>query len=693
MEIILAKNAGFCFGVKRALSFIERAYNESNSEPLYTLGPLIHNRQVIEKLSRKGIKSINSLDEAERGRLVIRSHGVGPTLKKQAEAKFEVIDATCPFVAKAQKLAAQMAKEGYQVVIFGDKNHPEVIGLTEWAGPEAIVVRDENDARTAPIGNKVALLAQTTQRPEHLKVIENVLKTRVKELVVLDTICSATRERQDAAKALAEEVDVMIVIGGKHSANTNKLVSICRGTKTPTYHIEEALELQPHWFKNADKVGVTAGASTPDWIIEEVLQRMAEFVQEEVKLTSQNEPDGTVEKEAQAQSSEGALEADFSTEVKEIRKGDILEGTVVQITENEVMVDIGGKSEGIVPLAELSIRKNITDPSEIVNVGDKISVMVLKVENEEGHPVLSKKRADRQLAWEKLEKALEEKTEIKAPVIEVVKGGVLVDVGIIGFVPASLLERGYVENLDDYLGKNLRLRVIELDREKNKVVLSQKAILDEEFERQRQATWKKLKVGDVVKGVVRRITDFGAFVDLGAVDGLLHVSEIAYGRVNHASDVLREGQEIEVKILDMDPEKGRISLSRKALLPDPWENAATKYPVGAVFTGKVLRIAPFGAFIELEPGVEGLVHISQLAQHHVEKVEDVVSIGDVVKVKVLSVDEEAKKISLSIKQAEEAKKEEASKKIAKPYQTSEPSGLTLGDVFGELFEEKGYGHK
>ncbi|MBC7324734.1 MAG: 30S ribosomal protein S1, partial [Moorella sp. (in: Bacteria)] len=370
----------------------------------------------------------------------------------------------------------------------------------------------------------------------------------------------------------------------------------------------------------------------------------------------------------------------------ELRRGSIVAGTVVQINENEVLVDVGGKSEGIIPLNELSHR-NISDPREVLAVGDSIQVMVLRPENEEGHPVLSKRRADRRAAWERLEEHLASGAELQGEVIEVVKGGLLVDVGVRGFVPASLVERGYVEDLNAYLGKTLRLRVIELDRSKNKVVLSQKAILEEEFEKQRQATWDSLEVGQIRKGIVRRLTNFGAFVDLGGVDGLLHVSEISWGRVEHPRDALAEGQEIEVKILGIDREEGKVSLGRKQLLPNPWDTAAERYPVGSIVEGKVLRLAPFGAFVEVEPGIEGLVHISQLADRHVEKPEDVVNIGDIIPVKVLGVDQEAQRMSLSLRQAIRDKAKKPTKQAEKQQEKPEESGVKLGDLFGELFEE------
>ncbi|HHX51043.1 MAG TPA: 30S ribosomal protein S1, partial [Clostridia bacterium] len=323
---------------------------------------------------------------------------------------------------------------------------------------------------------------------------------------------------------------------------------------------------------------------------------------------------------------------------------------------------------------------------DLVKVGDKIQVYVLRVENEEGHPILSKKRADRQLAWEILENSLATGEELRAPVIEVVKGGLLVDVGVRGFVPASLVERGYVEDLNQYLGKELRLRVIELDRGKNKAVLSQKAILDEEYELLKQKTWSTLEVDQVLKGIVRRLTNFGAFVDIGGIDGLLHVSELSWGRVEHPRDVLSEGEEIEVKVLGVDREAEKVSLGLKQLLPNPWDTAEERYAVGSIVEGKVLRIAPFGAFVEVEPGIEGLVHISQLADYHVAKTEDVVSVGETIPVKVLSVDQVAHRMSLSLREARGKKEVQETQESTREEENN--SGVKLGDIFGELFEEE-----
>ncbi|MDN5361374.1 MAG: small subunit ribosomal protein ispH, lytB [Moorella sp. (in: firmicutes)] len=730
MEVIVADYAGFCFGVTRAVEKARRA-----PKPVASLGMLIHNPQVVEQLAREGVRPAASLEEVDCDRVLIRSHGTTPETLGQARARgLEIIDATCPYVRRAQRLAQKMAAAGYQVVIVGEAGHPEVQGLLGWAGPGAVVVPDKEAAAALPFHQRRAVLAQTTQPESRLMEVAAALRSNTDTLVVHNTVCQATHQRQEAAVRLARQVDVMVVVGGKESANTRHLAELCRATGTPTYHVERAGELCRQWFINTRRVGVTGGASTPAWIIEEVVVMLTgeekTMVPEEEKepVTAQEpaaagEPLAPAAPEGNAAVSEpengagvpaaGAenAAADWAQEAPEVapeeagtpeeqrsemqqitarmpelRRGSVVRGTVIQVNENEVMVDVGGKSEGIIPLNELSHR-NVTDPHEVVAVGDTIEVMVLRPENEEGHPVLSKRRADRRVAWERLEEKLASGEEITGEVIEVVKGGLLIDVGVRGFLPASLVERGYVEDLNAYLGQNLRLRVIELDRSKNKVVLSRKAILEEEYEKQRQATWESLEVGQERMGIVRRLTNFGAFVDLGGVDGLLHVSEISWGRVEHPRDALSEGQEIEVKVLGIDREGGKVSLGRKQLLPNPWDTAAERYPVGTVVEGKVLRLAPFGAFVEVEPGIEGLVHISQLADRHVDKPEDVVSVGETIPVKVLGVDQEAQRMSLSLRQAAREKARKQPRPAEKAAEPQNDSGVKLGDLFGELFEE------
>lgn len=659
----MAKEAGFCFGVKRALDL---AYKNINTDT-YSFGPLIHNPQVVADLETQGIKSISEIKTLEKGNtLIIRSHGVGPQIFKKAKQKaINIVDGTCPFVKKAQMIAYKLHEDGYKVIIVGNSNHPEVQGIRDWA-KDAYIISSVDDAKLLPEINKAGILSQTTLPEKSYNEIINYLQSKINNLKVHNTICLATHLRQEATSELAPKVDMMVVIGGYDSANTCKLADLCQNLGTPTIHIEQAKELKSNMFEGINKIGVTAGASTPDWIIEEVMLKMVEFSEEKNNEVQEG------------------LAAENVNDVPSIKKGDIITATIVQVDEDQIMVDVGGKSEGIVPKGEISATGDIED----LQLGDKIDVFVIKAENEEGNPILSKRRADRLKAWEAIEAAFENNSEIKGDAVEVVKGGILVNVGVRGFVPASLVERGYVENLEEYIGKELRMRVIELDKSKNKVVLSQKAILDEEFQLKKQETWVNLEVGQVKSGLVRRLTNFGAFVDIGGVDGLLHVSEISWGRVDHPKDVLEENQEINVVILGLDRDNEKVSLGLKQLSQNPWENAATKYQLNSIVTGKVLRIAPFGAFVEVEPGIEGLVHISQISNEHVEKTEDVLSVGDEVEVKVLKVDTDAQRMSLSIKEAKPKVSAPVKKKEEKEeYVTgSNDGGFTIGDLYGDLLK-------
>lgn len=742
MEIRVAPHAGFCPGVRRAIRLVEEELKRGEG-PLYSLGPLVHNAQAVQWLAERGLLSADDPATIKAGRVVIRSHGASPEVFAALAAQgLAVVDATCPLVKRVQERARALAAQGCQVVVVGEKDHPEVLGIVGWAGPDTVVVANAAEAECLPRMHRVGVVAQTTQPVENFRQVVEVLRQKADDLIVEDTICQTTRRRQEAARKLAQEVDVMLVVGGANSANTARLVEICRAAGTPTYRIEEARELDPQWLAKASRVGVTAGASTPDWIIEEVVRRMLEFEERKEQQDSPaeaanaevcqwqepgaegdthkdeelsaaeaqahpgetpapgaelvpgegNEPTEP-EGEAPVKAEEGAAEADGEAVGMEVmvssyglRRGDIVKGTVVQINNGEVLVDVGAKSEGIIPLTELSYRR-VERPEDVVKVGDEIEVFVIRPENEEGHPILSKRRADRKRAWERLEEAFENGSEIQAEAVEVVKGGLLVDVGVRGFVPASLVERSYVEDLNGYVGKTLRLKVIELDRSKNKVVLSQKAVLEEEYQRKRAETWASLAEGQVRKGVVRRLTNFGAFIDLGGVDGLLHVSEISWGRVEHPRDVLKEGQELEVKVLGVDRERERVSLGLKQLQPNPWDTAAERYPVGTVVNGKVLRLASFGAFVEVEPGIEGLVHISQLADRRVEKPEDVVQVGDVIPVKVLAVDQLAQRMSLSLKQAQkDAGRKTVSRNGAETGNNG--GGVTIGELVGNIFEER-----
>jgi (E)-4-hydroxy-3-methyl-but-2-enyl pyrophosphate reductase len=657
LEIIVAEHAGFCFGVEKAIQAAEKA---ARREPVFSLGPLLHNKQETARLKKLGIIEKDEL--MEKGAVLIRTHGVGPQtyelLEKQGS---KIIDVTCPHVKKAQKVAREAAEQGYQVFILGDHQHVEVQGIVAWTENKAIVINSLEELKKIKLKDKVALLAQTTEKETNFNELVAYLQTQPLDLKILPTICSATRIRQKAAVKLAKQVDLMIVIGGRHSSNTKKLKEVCQKYVT-TYQVEQADELQLKWFQNKFKIGVTAGASTPDWIIKEVIEQMEEYkmdVQEENMEESSKQNNVATEEAVLPQTEEttpNSIDLGEQINIQTFRPGDLITGTIVQVASDEALIDIGGKSEGILPVTEFSNTK--VDLCDVLEVGEEITVEVVK-KDEEGNIILSRKRAHFNEIMEHLAQVKKANEIIEAPVIEIVKGGLLVDVGVKGFVPASQVELFFVKDFSEYLQKVLRLRILELEPEKGKVVLSQRIVLAEEREKQKAALLKDIEAGQTRKGVVKRLTNFGAFVDLGGLDGLLHVSELGWQRVDHPSDVVQEGQEIEVYVLSVDRDKEKISLSLKELLPDPWQEAIKKYEVNSIITGKVVRIVSFGAFVELEPGLDGLVHISKISKQRIDTVSDVLEVGQEIQAKIMSIDVERKRISLSIKDAlideEEAK--------------------------------------
>lgn len=650
MEIILASNAGFCFGVRAAINKGEKLIEEGKG-PIATLGPLIHNPQEVSRLESLGIKSYDDIDSVQEKNVLIRTHGVAPSVYQEIEKHgHEYFDCTCPKVKRVQQIAREHAEAGYQVLILGDCKHPEVMAIVGWTNDTAIVFISLDELKSLSLeGKRICLVSQTTEKIERFeKAVEYLESLSLEELVVQNTICTATRDRQSDASELAAKVDLMVVIGGYNSANTCKLVSICQDVGVATKHVETAAELQREWFEGVDKIGLTAGASTPDWIIREVIDKMEELTMEQ------------------------GLEQGYGT-LEPLNLYEVVTGTVVKINSDEVMVDVGGKSEGVIPIKELSFQKD-PDVEEIVKVGDEIQVMVIKMENNEGHMVLSKKRADQEKAMDTLQEKYENGEVIEAKVVSDVKGGVIVDIGARGFVPASHLDTKYVDDIKSFVGNTYRFKIIEFDSnpENRKIILSRRALLEAEEKEAREQLWDKIAEGQILKGRVQRIANFGAFVDLGGVDGLLHISEMGWGRVKQPTDVVNVGDEIEVYVLSADREKGKISLSLKKLISNPWDNAAEQFPVGTVLTGKVVRIAPFGAFVALADGVDGLVHISQISWEHIDKVEDALAIGQEVQVKVLEVDEDRKRISLSIKDLKERPVVEKPAAPAKPKKQAKP---------------------
>ena len=637
MEIITAKSAGFCFGVNRA---IEACYNEiEKGGRIVTYGPLIHNKNVNKDLENKGVKSVDTLDGCEGATVIIRSHGVGKAVHDELERRnIHYVDGTCPFVKKIHNIVRKKRDEGYEIIIIGDGKHPEVIGINGWCDNSAITVDNVDDAQKLILDDekKYAVVVQTTFRESKYYDILKILKEKSKKITEENTICSATEERQTEAVKISQNVDKMLVIGDKGSSNTQKLYEICRKNCRNTYYIETIEDLVLNNCKFNDKIGITAGASTPPAIIKEVITTMSEM--DGVKNTMEGE--------------ELTFEQMLNDSFVTLHTGDVVKGTVISTAGEEVSVNLGYKSDGIIPRGEFSSDASVV-PSKVVQPGDEIEVFVVRVNDGDGNVLLSKKKVESQKGMEEIEKAFEEKATVTGKVVKIVKGGLIaVANGIQVFIPSSQVAGRFVEDLSVYDGTELTFNIIELDRAKHRIIGGRKALLAKEAEEKKAAVFATLEAGKKVTGTVSRITDFGAFVDLGGVDGLIHISEMSWGRISNPKEVLSEGDTVEVVVLDVDKEKSKISLSLKDVTPNPWTMAAEKYVVGSVVEGKVVRMVPFGAFIELEPGVDGLVHISQIANKRVEKPEDELKIGETIKVKVIDVNAEQKKISLSKKEAE-----------------------------------------
>ena len=604
--------------------------------PAYSLGPLIHNSVAVEALEAQGVRVAQTVSDIPAGaRAIIRSHGVSREVLNALEARAETIDATCPYVASIHRMVAEAAEAGIPVLVCGQREHPEVVGTMGWAGENARVVSSEDEARALPRMERALVVAQTTLGAARYRAIARAIEARVDAPDVRMTVCAATEKRQEEAARLAGECDVMIVVGDPASANSRALYEIAKAHCARTHFIREAGELGSLPMMIEDRIGITAGASTPDCTFKEVVARMNDI---ENKVNTVEAPQEAVETPA-----ESDFASEFEKTMVQIRPGQTITGKVVQITDDEVCVNIGYKADGLVKKSDLCD----TD----VKIDDEIEVEVVKVNDGEGNVLLSQKNIINRKNWDEIVAKSEAGEYVDGVGKEAVKGGLLADVnGIRTFIPASQLSNHSVEHIDEFVGKEMKLKVIELDRAKKRIVASRKAVLAEEEAARRKAIWDKLEVGSIVQGTVRRIADFGAFVDIGGVDGLVHVTDLSWGRVRHPSDVVKVGDVINVKILNVDPEKERVSLSLKQTRPRPWTVAAEKYPVGSVVEGKVVRITTFGAFVELEPGLDGLVHISQCALTRIEKVEDALHVGDVVRVKVLDVNTEAKRISLSVRQ-------------------------------------------
>lgn len=626
-KIILDKNAGFCFGVKRACDTAFAVAKESK-EMICSYGPLIHNEEVIKCLEMKGVVTMESIEALKpEGKTIIRSHGVGEDVYKLLKEKsIEIIDCTCPYVTKIHRIVKEYSEKGYTILIAGDPDHPEVQGILGWCNGNGYGVNEQKTVDNIPVYDKICLVSQTTLTEKMWESVKRAVQARFLNPVIINTICSATSDRQCSAAALAKISDLMIVVGSRNSSNTNKLFQICSENCT-TILVAGKGELNPGILKDKNSIGVTAGASTPDWIIEEVILEMEENVKEII--------------EDQA----SLMEAYMRT----LHTGEIVTGSVLQVAEDAVMVNIGYKADGVIKREEFSWDTSL-DLRTLVKVGDDIEVSVLSINDGDGNVVLSKKAVDAEKNWHKIEDAFNNKVAVDGTIRQVVKGGVVADVyGIRAFVPASHLDLRFTEDLTKFVNMEFKGYIVEFVREKKKVVVSRKEFLKEERSVVEAKVWDTISEGQKITGEVKRLADFGAFVDIGGIDGLVHISELSWSRIKHPSEALKVGDKIDVVVLSMDKEKKKVSLGYKSLIPAPWTQIAEKFNVDDIIDVKVLRMTDFGAFVEIIPGVDGLVHVSQIANRRIGKPSEVLTLGQVVKAKIIEIKTEEKKISLSIR--------------------------------------------
>ena len=774
MEVILAEHAGFCRGVKSAL---ELTINEvAGGKKVSTFGPLVHNQDVADYLAEKNVQVINSLNELAEGVVVVRTHGVGPETLEilQNNDRIEVINATCSYVKKVQHFVHSYAQKGHGVIILGDERHPEVQALFGWSGNKALIIGPADIEQAEELLQKkffrhspehppdqLVLLSQTTQQEKDFFQLAGKIGAAYPQLQVINTICSATRLRQEKALELSAKVDLMLVIGDPSSSNTSKLTKAC-AEKTKTYQISGAGDILKEWLIGVQNVGVVAGASTPEWTIKEVLVTMEkgmengsfdakkeEFAPETEELTNAEAPfnDGeglasdadaeepasgveapTAEAEASAEAevsvsadaetdadaasdaqaaaseTEDPSEAEVSAaeaeefakgleeyapreeEITDYRMGDVVKGKIALIEDDQILIDIGYKVDAFLPKGEVFLEDGGA-LSDKYSVGDDVDLLILRVYEQEDKVIVSAKRLERERRWKEMEDALESGKNMKGVVKEIVPAGIIVNLGsgIEGFMPGSLVDVRYIPDFQQFLGQDFTFKIIELNWERDKVILSRKHALSEEIEKTKKETIQNLQVGAVIIGVVKRLTDFGAFVDVGGIDGLVHISEVSWQRIGHPRDVLKVGDEVHVKILEIVPEKEKISLSIRQGQPNPWSLVEQDFAVNQIVSGKVTRIVTFGAFVELTPGVEGLVHISQLADFHVKHPSEVLQEGEEVEAKILEINLDNKRISLSIKEARPAPRDYSNQMQTKD--NGSDGNVTLGDVFGALFKK------
>ncbi len=644
MNVTVAKSAGFCFGVSRAVELVEHSAGQGGRT--LTLGPIIHNRHVVERFEKMGVRVIEQPEDASAGdTVIIRSHGVSRDVYKRLEAQgATIIDATCPFVKRIHKIVSQAEQEGKLPIIIGTPTHPEVEGIAGWctrckvfADAESLEnwVREE----AIPADLPVCMVSQTTSTEFLWKKCVQFAKKQFTYLQTFDTICRATECRQREASELSQRCGAMVVVGDLKSSNTGRLAMICREHCDKVFLIDNASELNLDVFRGVSDVGITAGASTPAWIIKEVNKTMSETTNVEA-----------VQEENFAELLEQSI--------KTLNTGDKVVGTVTGIGNTEVQVDLGTKHAGYIPYDEVSTDSSVK-PEDVLKVGDEIEVFVVRVNDQEGTVQLSKKKLDGLKVWDDMAKYVEDKTTIDAVITEENKGGLVANVkGVRVFIPASQSGIAKGGDMAAMVGKPVQLKITEVNRARRRAIGSIRAVNAEARKAAQEKIWSEIEVGKKYHGTVKSLTSYGAFVDIGGVDGMVHVSELSWNRIKTPADVVKVGDEIDVYVISFDPEKHKISLGYKTDEMNPWNQFMSKYSVGDVVEAKIVKLMTFGAFAEILPGVDGLIHISQISDRRIGKPEDVLSEGQVVQVKITDIAEN-KRISLSIRALLEQDPEDA----------------------------------
>lgn len=632
MKVVLAESAGFCYGVRRAVELAEQT--AAQKTPCVMLGSIIHNQDVINHLSAQGLYTVNSPEEVPEGcAVIIRSHGESREIHNRLHGDgIQILDATCPNVTRIHRIVSQAEEQGRCPVIVGTPDHPEVVAIAGWCKSPVVVsgeqelskwLLEEPNRKNLPL----TFVSQTTSIRKNWDDCVKKAKKECTNAEFFDTICNATSTRQEEAHQLAQKCGMMVVVGDRQSSNTRRLAEICAESCPCVLLVERAADLDLSQMPQADMVGITAGASTPAWIIKEVYDKMSDEIMEIEKSFAEL----------------------LEESIKTLNNGDKVTGTVVAITPTEVQVELGIKYPGYITLSELTDDPNVK-VEDLVKVGDEIESIVMQVSDRDCLVKLSKRRLDINKGWEEIEEARENETVVEGVVTEDNKGGVVVSVkGVRVFVPASQTGLPRETPMTELLKKQVRLIITEVNRARRRVVGSISRVTRAERAAAAEKVWAEIEEGKHYTGTVKSLTSYGAFVDIGGVDGMVHISELSWSRIKHPSEVVKVGDTVEVYVISADKEKKKISLGMKDHSQDPWTVFTSTYNVGDVANVRIVKLMTFGAFAEVVPGVDGLIHISQLADHRVEKPGDVVTEGDMVDVQITDVDMENKKISLSIR--------------------------------------------